>query len=347
MIIFKILLVGTSDELDCLVDLNLNQINQTEGMIIQYESITMKNISFELVRTFDLIVIDMTHHDYTSARTSKYRELSRDKLRIILVGDSTEYEQVRKIFRSGIYDYWIKPYDSVIIAETLRSIIDISLKKINLPEQKQKIIHAIEGLSVLNPFEYDLYYAHCVHPQLATELLYANIYTCILELIEPVSFEPMKLDKKKVAATCSNWIIEKDNTHNAFFMMLIYFRKIYKEIYHPNVQSKIVKKAIFEVLSPKQHLKSVKYIADTLYINQSHLSYTFKKHTGISLSEYIKQIKIYGAMWMLIQQEYTVDDIMNILDYKDEQYFSKIFKDKTGMLPSSFRKANKKYQNKD
>lgn len=344
---FKILMVGTDDDLYRLIDLQLKQFTFIKDMDIIYEFTNIKCISFEFIRAFDLIIIDMTHKDFTTLNTSKYREMSRDRFKIVLVGESLEYGLVRGIFRSGAFDYWIRPYDAPLIEDALKNIIDMMFEKIKLPELRQKIVHAMEGISELTPHDYGLFYTHSIHPQFDKELLYANIYTVIIELIEPISFEPMELDKKEVAALCTNWIIEKDNPHKAMFNMLIHFGDIYSEIYHPKVQSKIIRKAIIEVLSPKQHHKSVKYIADTLYVNQSHLSYTFKKHTGVSLSEYIKKIKLYGAMWMLVQQNYSIDDILNILEYKDEQYFSKIFKEKTGMFPKSFREKNQKYQNRN
>ena len=343
MITLKLLLVGICHDLHELIDHHLRQIDHSGKLIIEYETSTMKSIAFEYARTFDLIIVDTTHDVYTPPINYAYREIASEKLKVILVGENADYSHVRSLFLSGIYDYWLKPFDSTLIGETLGKLLESSLETFNAPELRQKIIHAIEGLGTLNPYEYDLYYAHMVQPKLEKDMRYLNFYNIILDLIEPVSFDPMKLDKKKVAALCTQWILENKNPHNAMYIALKQIGKIYKEIFHPQVHSKIVRKSIYEVLSPKQYHKSVKYIADTLYVNQSHLSYTFKKHTGISLSEYIKQIKIYGSMWMLIQEEYSFDDILNILEYKDEQYFLKIFKEKTGTVPSVFRKSKLKY----
>ena len=45
-------------------------------------------------------------------------------------------------------------------------------------------------------------------------------------------------------------------------------------------------------------------------------------------------------MLMLLDQNYSIDDILNILGYKDEQHFSRIFKTYTGTLPISYRQLN-------
>lgn len=265
--------------------------------------------------------------------------ISQNNNQVIIVGTDSSYDFIRQVFRLGAYDYWVDPFQKNLIHESLLQLLDIGRYSHQKTQLKARIIEAIHGDVKIERYDLERYY------QLSLPLIESKappiqiMGDFILELIMPLSFEPMELPKPKVARLCAGWILEQDAKVDAICDVINYIGIFYREIFYPNVSSEIVRNAIYEVLAPSQQHKTVKYIADKLYINQSHLSLTFKRYTGITLSEYIKRIKLYGAMWMLLDRDYNFDDILDILGYKDEQYFSSIFKKMTGYLPGTYSKT--------
>ncbi|CAG7654832.1 AraC family transcriptional regulator [Paenibacillus allorhizosphaerae] len=67
----------------------------------------------------------------------------------------------------------------------------------------------------------------------------------------------------------------------------------------------------------------------------------FKKETGTTVYNYVLMKKIDAAKMMLLDTPLTVNEICYHLGYADPQYFSNLFKKKTGMSPSIFRSQNK------
>ncbi|NLL96232.1 MAG: helix-turn-helix transcriptional regulator [Clostridiaceae bacterium] len=83
---------------------------------------------------------------------------------------------------------------------------------------------------------------------------------------------------------------------------------------------------------------SVKNIAERLYISKAYLSELFKEATGIPLSEYISMVKIERAKFLLSTTNMKAYEIADALGYNDHEYFSKVFKQKTGLSPTVYRR---------
>ena len=78
-------------------------------------------------------------------------------------------------------------------------------------------------------------------------------------------------------------------------------------------------------------------LAEHVGLNASYLSRLFKKETGISVSEYIQQLKIDTAQNMLLYSDFTPARISSVLAFPDQSYFTQVFKKYTGMTPMKFR----------
>lgn len=80
-------------------------------------------------------------------------------------------------------------------------------------------------------------------------------------------------------------------------------------------------------------------IANSLYISRSHLSTIFKKSQGISLNEYIRQIKIDKAKELLKDDSKSIILISDYLGFSSSSHFNRIFKKITGNTPKEYRKS--------
>lgn len=79
-------------------------------------------------------------------------------------------------------------------------------------------------------------------------------------------------------------------------------------------------------------------IASALYFNPSYLSRVFKMEKGISLNEYVVQLRLARAKELFDTTNKSVSTVAMKVGYHNFSYFSKQFKDLYGMSPSEYKK---------
>ena len=75
-----------------------------------------------------------------------------------------------------------------------------------------------------------------------------------------------------------------------------------------------------------------------VFLNPDYLSRLFKKETGVSISGYLMQKRIGLAKELLAGTRMPISVIAAQVGYDNFAYFTKVFKEKTGMSPNKFRK---------
>ena len=83
---------------------------------------------------------------------------------------------------------------------------------------------------------------------------------------------------------------------------------------------------------------TVATISEHFKMSASSISHKFKKITGYSLADYIKNLRINDAMWLLTRTEKSATEIAALLGFCSSAYFSGVFRKITGLTPSDFRK---------
>lgn len=78
-------------------------------------------------------------------------------------------------------------------------------------------------------------------------------------------------------------------------------------------------------------------IARNVYLNEQYLSELFKKETGKTVTDYIRDYRIDVAKIFLNDNRYKINDIAEMVGYSDARHFSKIFKKVVGVTPKEYR----------
>ena len=81
-----------------------------------------------------------------------------------------------------------------------------------------------------------------------------------------------------------------------------------------------------------------KILEDSLY-SRSYVCHLFKKHMGISLSDYITDARLNQMTYYLINTDYSLRQIADKIGIESLSYLNKIFKRKYNMPPIKYRHA--------
>lgn len=78
-------------------------------------------------------------------------------------------------------------------------------------------------------------------------------------------------------------------------------------------------------------------IAQLVNMSSSYFSQCFKQYTGKSFADYVRDTRIEQAKSFLHNTTRTIQWIAEQCGYNDEKYFSRLFREQVGMLPSEYR----------
>lgn len=91
----------------------------------------------------------------------------------------------------------------------------------------------------------------------------------------------------------------------------------------------------------KEHLSNphltLKGIADHIYLSESYLCASFKKEVGKTLKQYITEMRIAEACYLLDTTNKKLYEIALLVGFTDANYFSTLFKKQTQLTPSAYK----------
>lgn len=160
------------------------------------------------------------------------------------------------------------------------------------------------------------------------------------------SIESEGIDEYFIHKTSENFAIKIENSLtireliNLMTDMVADYCDLVNE-YNTRVYSELVSHAITYIkLNFKKDI-SLTTIAKELFIHPTYLAKKFKQETGKTVSEFVNEIRIKEAQFIIMATEFKIEDIAYYVGYNDKKYFSKIFKRISGVSPSEYRKFNK------
>ncbi len=80
-------------------------------------------------------------------------------------------------------------------------------------------------------------------------------------------------------------------------------------------------------------------VAKRVNMSRSYFNHCFKEIVGRSFHEYVRNVRIESAKDYLLKTNKSIQWIAERSGYMDEKYFSRVFREQTGMTPSEYRKS--------
>lgn len=81
-------------------------------------------------------------------------------------------------------------------------------------------------------------------------------------------------------------------------------------------------------------------LAERLQVSPYHLSRTFSREHGFTLSQYITHRRMEAAAVLLVTTEQSIKDIAASVGYPDSHYFSRVFREHFSQAPSVYRQRS-------
>lgn len=81
-------------------------------------------------------------------------------------------------------------------------------------------------------------------------------------------------------------------------------------------------------------------VAEHVSLNSSYLSSLFSKEVGMSFVNFVEMVRIRKAKRLLLAGHQSMQEIAEAVGYANQNYFSKVFRKRTGMSPSQFQKQS-------
>lgn len=139
------------------------------------------------------------------------------------------------------------------------------------------------------------------------------------------------------------YILKLDNLHTLQAinelhdrMVLDFTGKMRFLIRHQGV-SKSIMTCIDYIYAHIKERITIETLAEYTGLSASYLSRLFKKETGVSVSDYVREKKIEKAQHLLKFCDYSLIEIANYLSFSSQSHFIQLFKDFTGMTPKKYR----------
>lgn len=127
-------------------------------------------------------------------------------------------------------------------------------------------------------------------------------------------------------------------TYNAYKYLLASDSDEGKPVEKSSRRQEIYTQFIEEVRKSYMRERSISYYADKLCVTSKYLSQVVYKVSGRFAGDWITDFVILEAKALLKSRKYTVQQIADKLNFANQSFFGKYFKDKVGCSPSEYQK---------
>ncbi len=273
---------------------------------------------------------------------------------VILITENNEFEYARKAIKLGVCDYILKPFKK---EELLLSLLKIQNNRSNALKNRnmEKVNQAFYAPQLLAGMSQALinknweYFTELWNQEWEMILKSGNESAGIQFLFTLQGL--LLTDIIRSGSTIENIYGKEFRPYSERYTMHELDRRVkllfsYYEKWQESEQGEKVSNS--EMLAEKARVYIQKHYGDgnlsiseisrELYINQTYLRKMFKQEMGMTLSEFITKYRMHMAKQMILNTDYSLSQIAEMVGYNDVSYFSKCFKKYYNVSPKYMTK---------
>ncbi|OCT15342.1 hypothetical protein A8709_14725 [Paenibacillus pectinilyticus] len=292
---------------------------------------------FSLRKTERVEAGDRLNELTTNVRTSLRKYLSTSVC-IGISNDHPNYMHIKQAFKEAneaIRHKFILPRGSDIHYRDINQMsiqenedISAEMKKVEsaLFDGEIKVIH-----DALQLFIQKIHHSNNLTKELLTGLSY-SIYYLFQTFVEKYQLTGKNIINKEMYNEITTMNLKVD----FIVWMNDLNQRIKEQLLENNENMRVFITKQFINKHYKEDL-SLEKVAEHLQLSTAYLSNLYKKETGQNFVEYITEVRIRQAKFLLKTTDLKIAEIAREVGYADEYYFSKVFKKNVGESPLKYR----------
>lgn len=284
---------------------------------------------------------------------------------VVLLSDYTDFSHARQGFTSGAFDFIGKPINEEALYELLKRVteylVNIKIQKEAVTRLETVVTDHIHNIHSIKEFEGIVEHMKCGNSIVLLETVDSMIKTVV------TTFKDDFIQSRRIISKATREIVETVIAQYSFitlfydmamlkdFMMCEDVKTLSEQVitvikslicfmekFIINEQP-LIKQVCYYALENVDQDISVGGIAQAMFISKNYLSVTFKEKTGLMLMEYLTMVKIERAKKLILDNQLKNYQVAGQLGFKDNEYFSKLFKKYAGISPTDYRLKNSKW----
>ena len=144
--------------------------------------------------------------------------------------------------------------------------------------------------------------------------------------------------EKQVATFLSYYDVNLRHVHEKMLTTAILNHILFDEKDKEPTSNDFKSRCMFVVNIHFSNTDAVAKITEELGFNQTYLCKKFKSVFKTTLTDYVNDLRIKHAVYLLQTTNYTQQKICDSIGFESLSYFNKLFKQKLGMTPTAFRR---------
>nr|WP_238357532.1 helix-turn-helix domain-containing protein [Cohnella zeiphila] len=333
------------------------------GMVVAGEAANgAKALEFLEEHEVDLLFVDLSMPVMSGLELIQAARRRYPNLRSVVLTFHEEFEHVQTAYRMGVLDYISKARMDVEDNEQILGRIRRQLKDEELQPHRQdqparlvqraptraaadKNAHAREE-EQWRRLEQDWRSQYWLY----NEAIFQRLCERTIESNPPVRrleglFMRVIAQIEAAARLGTEFWSEAEDVRSALDWIRRYREQIYAQIERSADLTKnavCILKAVTFIREEAAKPLHAEDVAEHVSMSRSYFSQIFKKLTGTTFNDYLKQERIRAAERLLSETEKPVAWIANAVGYGDPKYFAQLFYEQTRLLPSEFRAQRRK-----
>lgn len=264
-------------------------------------------------------------------------------IHLILISTDNSYEQVRTGFLAGAFDYLVRPvseeqFDCAIsriyerfgeqyVREKLSFKVDALIENIFLGGGNTDVICE----SILEQIYAD-WGNDAINGQVVGDRAKNKIYE---ELIQRKPWLEKFIYDKHYTYQMGFRVKDKETIKREWKRDFAQAAKVVKK--YQMLDNKLIYHIGKYVVVHVDERLTLEDVSNGVFLNKSYISHVFKKVSGINFIDFMTDVKIDRAKILLMDEERKISEIAATIGYSDAEYFSRVFKNKTGFSPSQYK----------